>query len=416
MALGVFHKCQALILNGLFVGADSEIERDPLCLRHVPSLPFSVRSHSLAGIQNHPYYQFDFQYRGRRFHGSTGSTNRREAESVERSEREKARREVLAAQVAGGAGSLQMDHVCERYWQEVGQHHAGAGNTERDLARLVEYFGKAKLLTEIDDNDVARLVAWRRSHRAIPHNAPKDRKPEDYAFISSATVNRSTTEVLKKLFTRAKAWGIRFEHEPRWRDHILKEPQERVRELQGNEGQRLVAATRNDYQPLFEFAHVTGLRREECIHLRWSEVNWEVGQIVKLGKGGKRVVTPITTRVREILEPLKDHHREFCFTYCAARTTAARAPGQSYAATQNRKDRAKGDSYVAVRKQELRIKGQRYPLTLSGVNSAWKRLRKKAGVEDFRLHDFRHDFATKLLRHTGNLKLGSVDKPQPDFD
>ena len=35
----------------------------------------------------------------------------------------------------------------------------------------------------------------------------------------------------------------------------------------------------------------------------------------------------------------------------------------------------------------------------------WAGLRKKAGVSDLRIHDLRHDFATKLLRQTGNLKL-----------
>jgi hypothetical protein len=54
-----------------------------------------------------------------------------------------------------------------KYWTEIGQHHAGADNTWRDISRLVDYFGAAKLLTEVTDNDVARLVAWRRGHRVI---------------------------------------------------------------------------------------------------------------------------------------------------------------------------------------------------------------------------------------------------------
>ena len=34
-----------------------------------------------------------------------------------------------------------------------------------------------------------------------------------------------------------------------------------------------------------------------------------------------------------------------------------------------------------------------------------KRIRADARVSDFRFHDYRHDFATKLLRETRNLKL-----------
>ena len=39
------------------------------------------------------------------------------------------------------------------------------------------------------------------------------------------------------------------------------------------------------------------------------------------------------------------------------------------------------------------------------MQTYWHRLRKQAGVTGFRFHDFRHDFGTKLLRATGNLKL-----------
>jgi integrase len=64
-------------------------------------------------------------------------------------------------------------------------------------------------------------------------------------------------------------------------------------------------------------------------------------------------------------------------------------------------------TYVAVygNKRLGRVRGQRYPLTLTGAKSAWQRMRTKSGVEGFRFHDYRHDFGTKLLRETGNLKL-----------
>jgi integrase len=193
-------------------------------------------------------------------------------------------------------------------------------------------------------------------------------------LISNFTVNDST-ESLKKLFTRAKrAWGARFDHEPNWREHKLAEPQERVRELVGDEGVRLDDATRDDLRPFFDFARASGLRLRECL-LKWSEVDWEGGQIRKPGKGGKLVTVPITSDIRAILWALKGHHEVHIFTYVAARTRSGR------------------------------IKGRRYPLTYSGVKTAWRRLRRVAGVSGFRFHDFRHDLATKLLRETGNLKL-----------
>ncbi|WP_395708547.1 tyrosine-type recombinase/integrase [Reyranella sp.] len=264
-----------------------------------------------------------------------------------------------------------MDDVAGRYWGEVGQHHAGSTDTWRDVERLVDYFTPTKLLTEISDDDVTRLVAWRRGHRVVRSKKHKAESP----LVSNATVNRSTTEVLKKLFTRAKKnWGVRFENEPDWKSHLLPEPQERIRELVGDEWEKLEGATRDDYVPFLTFARASGLRLRECL-LRWPEVDWDARQIRKLGKGKKLVTVPITPTIRGILWPLRGQHAEHVFTYVAARTRAGR------------------------------VKGKRYPLTYSGVKIAWRRLRAKAGVTDFRFHDIRHDVGTKLLRETGNLKL-----------
>jgi integrase len=306
-----------------------------------------------------PYWQFDFRWRGHRFHGSTKATTRREAQKIEAAERAKAKQYV--AQIEAARTSLKLQDVATRYWTEVGERHSGSQNTWRQLGLLITRFGEDKLMTEITDADVVQMVAWRRGH------------PGKRGLLTAFAIN-DTTEQLKKLFTRAKIWGVRFEHEPKWREHWMKEPQERVRELVGDEGERIEAATRDDYLPFFRLAQATGLRLRECL-LTWSEVDWDAGQIRKLGKGGRLVTRPITSTVREILWPLRGHHPEHVFTF------------------------------IAARDREGRMKGDRYPITYNGVKSHWRYLRRTAGVADFRFHDFRHDFGTKLLRETGNLKL-----------
>jgi integrase len=313
-----------------------------------------------------PYWRFDFEHRNRRFFGSTKATTKRAAEAVERTEREKAR--ALIAQEEAARTSLRLDDIAGRYWSEVGQHHAGAGNTWKQLGRLNDFFGKEKLITEITGDDVAKLVAWRRGHRIV-------RGGKNGALIGPFTVN-DTTEQLKKLFTRCKTWGVRFDREPVWKDHWLKEPVERVRELSGDEAVRLREATRDDYEPFFAFARATGLRLNECL-LKWPEVQWEARQIRKIGKGGNWVTTPIDDTIRGILWPLRGDHPEHVFTFIGARTLKGRGL----------------------------VKGQRSPITYHGVKTTWRRLRAEAGVTSFRFHDFRHDFATKLLREVGNPKI-----------
>jgi integrase len=98
---------------------------------------------------------------------------------------------------------------------------------------------------------------------------------------------------------------------------------------------------------------------------------------VRTGKGGRRVVFPITDTIREIIFPLQGQHQEFVFTYVAK----------------------------CGNRRMGRVRGQRYRLTYNGAKTAWQAMRARAGVQDFRFHDFRHDFGSKLLRETGNLKL-----------
>ena len=325
-----------------------------------------------------PIYSFDFVIQRRRFSGPTGKTTLREAKQVEAAEREAARERIKAERTA--AVSLAINHVADRYWEAAASITPGADTTERDLERLVKYFGEAKLLTDITDADVIKLVAWRRGHRRTVHR--KQTRVEGQLsrhppLVAPATVNRSTTEVLKKLFTFAKREGVRFEHEPAWKTHMLPEPEERFRELKQHEAEAIEAEVRDDYAALFRFVRDSGLRQNEAVLLKWSEVDFDAGRITKTGKGGRLISIQITPSIHNTLWTLQGHHEQFVFTYQAARTS----------------------------KRAGVVEGKRYPMTISGVKSCWKRMRARAGVEGFRFHDYRHDFATKLLRESKNLKL-----------
>lgn len=321
------------------------------------------------------YYQFDFQHKGHRFHGSTKCTTRKDAEKFEAVELEKAK--ALVKAMKRSRASLLIDDVADRLWNDRAQYDADPKATETNLARLIEYFGKAKSLTEIDHKAAKELVAWRRGHRVSRRGKLMKEKRAALPLIANATVNRSATNVLQRLFTFAEAEGAMFESEPKWDELLLPEPEERVRELKIEEATSIEEAMRDDFAPFFAFVRASGMRLKECVTLRWAEVDFGTRQIVRTGKGGRRVVFPITPAVREILFPLQGQHPEFVFTYLA----------------------------VYGNKRLGLVRGERYRLTYNGAKSAWQRIRANAGLADFRFHDFRHDFGTKLLRDSGNLKL-----------
>jgi integrase len=239
---------------------------------------------------------------------------------------------------------------------------------------ITEFIGPDKRIDEISDGEVAALIASRRQQQIVrPRKKPK--KEALTRFASNSTINRTAVVPLKAVLVRARrTWKVPLPKEPNWKDHWQKMPEERVRELQPMEAEALDGSVRSDYADWFEFARVTGLRRNETL-LRWSNVN-EIGrQIVTIGKRDRKVVTPITPTVKSILDRCRGHHPEFVFTYICKRP--------------------KGDQK----------KGARYPITPEGAKTEWRRLSKRSGVTDFRFHDIRHDVATKVLRRTGKLPM-----------
>jgi len=101
---------------------------------------------------------------------------------------------------------------------------------------------------------------------------------------------------------------------------------------------------------------LTGCRRNEILMLRWDDVDCRAGELrLRDSKSGPRRV-PLTPAVERVL---------------------ARIP------------RAEGNPWV--------IAGNKPGCRLKRIDPLWNRLRARAGLDDLRLHDCRHSFASQAL-------------------
>jgi integrase len=303
-------------------------------------------------------YSYDFRWRGARFSGSTGCEAKREAKRVE----DRIRAEAKAVAI-DRSKPMTFAVASSLYWDEVGSFHNNADDTERALAWLQGQIGKAKLIATISDADVAKAVAKRRGETF--RDEP----------ITPSTVNRSVTVPLRAILRRARRTWKQTVQDIEWKDHLLPEPQERVREATPDEEDAFEAAIRDDYLPALRFAFLTGCRRGEIVGLEWSKVDFFNRFVTVTGKRDRTRKIPLTDETFQLLWDLKDDHPTAVFTYKAKKT------------------------------RDGRERGARYPITDAGFKTEWRRKKEKAGVQDFRFHDTRHTAATRLVRATGNLKL-----------
>jgi integrase len=185
---------------------------------------------------------------------------------------------------------------------------------------------------------------------------------------------------LRRVVRRARDnWNAAIVREPVWKNHRLKEKRQHVREISAAAESTLDQVEDSDFAELRRLGIITGLRRRDVL-LTWSQVDFELGVIRVIAKGGVPRVLPLSAEAYAILWKRRGQHPQFVFTFKAQRTFK-----------KHPKD------------GEERIKGQRYPMTYYGLGSN-KRKWKKAGVVA-RIHDLRHTTGMRTLRKTGNLKV-----------
>jgi integrase len=258
--------------------------------------------------------------------------------------------------------------ACNLYFVQKVEGKPNDIKIEAELDALAARLGEDTWLHEIDTAMVARAVADRSKE------VKKTGRGRGVDLVSPATVNRDTTQLLRRVMRRAeKVWKPQMPAEPiEWGEVLLEETEGRTRELLGEEEASLIPALPDDLLAPFTLAIITGLRQAPVLQLKWSQYSPLTRTIIirlKSKKPGGRVHTvPLTDEAIDIIESQRDRHDTYVFTY------------------------------VCKKSRGKRKQGQRYPFSQSGWQKGWRAAMADAGITDFRWHDLRHTAATRTLR------------------
>jgi integrase len=300
--------------------------------------------------QKSKHWQFDYQFKGNRYHGSTGCTSRRDAERFEAEHRRKV---ALGEKVKE---SLTVEKACDLWFEHVGQFLASHATCLYQLGYLTSGLGAKTMLHDLTVRDLDGYIAKRR------------------AKVKNASVNRETA-----LLRRVVNWCADREFDVpaiNWKSTRLKEDAVQTRVLAAEEEKRLFDKLPESLKPIVEFALLSGQRKAEIITLRWADVDFVNMRAIVTVKGGNKHSFPLTPRMRDLIA----NQPKVCpqvFTYEAERDSPAR------------KDRVR------------RVKGERYPFSRQGWDRKWRRALKEAGIENYRFHDNRHT----ALSRTGKIEI-----------
>lgn len=173
----------------------------------------------------------------------------------------------------------------------------------------------------------------------------------------------AVVDTLSRMYGYAEAWGLAAEGQNPCRSVARFRRRKRGRYLTDTEFERLGAAleaTGGGASPAsvaaIRLLMLTGCRKNEILSLAWKDVNLKAGEFrLNEAKTGARVVVLSPSAV-SLLAGLK---REACGPWV--------------------------------------IPGRRPGTHMCSIDNAWRHIRRHAGLEDLRLHDLRHSYASRAL-------------------
>jgi integrase len=241
--------------------------------------------------------------------------------------------------------------IINDYLEASEKKHRSIGDTRIRAAWWKKLYGDraARSITALDVELSRKLLSEGKSSS----NNGKKILPGEGRAVS--TVNRYLA-VLRAAYSLAVRSG-KADKNPVKQVKMLKEENERCRCLTAEEEERLLKVMPEEWQPLFIIALNTGLRKSELLDLLWADVDFQRRLIqVRKSKSKKKRFVPMRPVVFDLLKSLP---------------------------------RMINNEYVFYG----HLKGQR----LKDVPKEWEIWLAEAGVKDFRWHDLRHTFASRLV-------------------
>ena len=240
---------------------------------------------------------------------------------------------------------LTVADLAERYLKEHAEVHCKPRTKEAYRWLVVKFVLPELGKLAIEAVEREHIAALHYGHRETPYQA-----------------NR-ILEVVRKMFNLAEAWGLRKDganpcrfvqkYKEKRRERFLTEDEFRrlgqvLNEAEGSETFSAVTAIR--------LLMLTGCRLNEIQTLRWEDVDLAAGELrLQDSKTGARMV-PLSRASVAVLSALP---------------------------------RPEGNPWVIV--------GKRPGAHLTDLQHPWRRIRTRAGLEDVRIHDLRHSFASRAL-------------------
>lgn len=241
---------------------------------------------------------------------------------------------------------------------DVFMEHKMGVKADRPFAEAVKHFLETKDSLRSVSCYTQQLAWWQEQFKDVTlqqideERITKAIMAKKREGASNATCNRYVAALRATLNEAARMkWIMRV---PTFRE--LEEPKERVRWLTDAEVERLLAACPSHWRGMVVVSLATGLRQSNVRAMRWEWVDFERQTLTIPGacfKNGKDFAIPLPDEAVAALREEVGKHEQFVFTF-------------------NGK-----------------------PITQI-CHTAWKGALNKAGIEDFRWHDMRHTWATRM--------------------